>query len=280
MSPRQLSEQLEKLLSDDLYERQLTAIQSSIYSQLLSEVKKLEIDKDSFIKQNQANRKRLTKINLLVDKLLRQSSLKKSTENQVRKILKIDSLNEDYFKSFDKFKPNKGYITSLQKQTIQEVNSYILKDGVQANFATPLKQILNRNINSGGAYDGFLEELKTFIKGEGTQGQLVKHANVWLRDTLFNYSRSYQQSVTSDLKLSWYLYQGGLVRDSRDFCIERAGKYFHEDEIKKWAGLNWQGKRSGTTESSIFVFCGGWACQHWLIPVSDLIVPKSAKERI
>ena len=280
MSPNQLSEEIEKLLTDDLYERQLTAIQSGIYTQILSEVKKLELDKDGLIKQNQSNRKTLTKLNLLIDKSVRQSGLKKSTEKQVRKITKIDALNKEYFDSFDEFKPNRNYISSLQKQTIKEVSDYILKDGAQANFVSPLKQIMNRNVNSGGSYSGFLDELKTFIKGDGTQGQMVKYANTWTRDTLFNYARSYQQSVVSDLGLVWYRYSGGLIKDSRDFCIQRAGQYFHESEIKSWAGLNWAGKRAGTTESSIFVFCGGWNCYHQLIPVSDLVIPKAVRDRI
>lgn len=278
MTPKQLSEEIERLLTDDLYERQLNSIQSSIYSQIITESKKLEVDKDGYIKQNQANRKQLTKINLLVDQALRKSNLKKATENQVRKIGKINKLSEEYFNSFDKFKPNKGYITSLQRQTVEEVSNFILQDGAQANFVTPLKAVVNRNINSGGSYSGFLDELKTFIKGAENNGAMVKYANTWLRDSLFNYSRSYQQSVTADLKLEWYLYSGGLIKDSRDFCISRAGQIFNHKEIEKWAALTWQGKRSGTSKSSIFVFCGGWNCIHQLIPVSDKVVSKQVKD--
>lgn len=279
MTPNQLSNELEKLLNDDLYERQLTSIQASIYSQILVETKKLEVDKDGFIKQNQANRKILLKLNILVDRVIRQSNFKKATERQVKKISSINKLSEEYFKSFEGFKPNRSYISSLQRQVIEDVNSYILTDGVQANFSTPLKQILNRNINSGGQYSGFLDELKTYIKGDESQGQLVRYANTWLKDTLFNYSRAYQQAVTADLKLEFYLYMGGLIKDSRDFCIERAGNYYHHKEIEQWAKLEWAGKRKGTTESSIFVFAGGWNCNHQIIPVSERIVPQEVIDR-
>jgi hypothetical protein len=279
MSPRQLSEQLERLLTDDLYERQLTSLEATLYTQIINETKKLEVDKDGFIKQSQANRKLLTKITLLTNRVLRE--LKGPTERQVKKIAKIDKLNQEYFYSFSKFKPNRAYISALQRQTIEEISSYILQDGLQANFITPLKQILNRNINSGGSYSGFLEELKIYIKGtEQIQGSLTRYANVWLKDTLFNYSRAYQQSVTADLGLVWYLYQGGLVKDSREFCVDRAGHYFHESEIKAWASLEWAGKRKGTTESSIFTFVGGWNCNHFLIPVSDVVVPADDLARL
>ena len=66
---------------------------------------------------------------------------------------------------------------------------------------------------------------------------------------------------------------------TRSFCEERTGKFFHHKEIEQWASLDWAGKKAGTTESSIFLFAGGWNCAHELIPVDRIIVPDEVIQR-
>ena len=67
--------------------------------------------------------------------------------------------------------------------------------------------------------------------------------------------------------------------DSREFCVERAGNYYHKDEVSAWANLDWQGKRRGTTESTIFIYAGGYRCLHQIIYVSELVVPDEVVRR-
>lgn len=107
----------------------------------------------------------------------------------------------------------------------------------------------------------------------------MSYTRTYLRDTLFTYSRTFQQSLTSDLKTEFYFYSGGLMDNSRPFCVERAGQFFSHKEIEQWASLSWAGKKAGTTESSIFLFAAGWNCAHQIIPVSRLIVPEDVIER-
>jgi hypothetical protein len=80
--------------------------------------------------------------------------------------------------------------------------------------------------------------------------------------------------MTADLGLEFYSYSGGLMDTSRDFCIARAGKVFHRKEVESWAGQSWAGKMRGTTESSIFIYCGGYGCTHSLVPIAKSAVPK------
>lgn len=254
------------------------SIQNELNSKLVNLLKQLETDSEGYILQNQANRRILAQADSVYFESI--DRLEGATQRHLRGIAEINSLNEAYFSTISSgFTANKQFINSLQKQLISDVNTFILQDGLQANFKLPLNDILTRNIQTGGQFEGFLNELRTFIKGDNSNGQLVKHARTWLRDALFNYSRSYQQSVTNDLGLEFYLYAGGLIKDSRNFCVSRAGQYFHHNEIESWAGQTWQGKRVGTTESSIFIYCGGWSCNHSLIPVDVSIVPQEVINR-
>jgi hypothetical protein len=126
-----------------------------------------------------------------------------------------------------------------------------------------------------------LQEVRDYVKGTPDfDGRLLSYSKGIVRDALTIYARSFQQSVTADLGLKWYLYAGGLMDTSRPFCVERAGNYYHESEIKAWAHLEWAGKMRGTSESSIFQFVGGYFCGHQLIPVHESIVPKVDLDRI
>lgn len=289
MTPEELADEIEKLIvaANEKLMATIGKLQNLLYNRLNIVIKDLELDSEGYIKQSSANRKVLRDAQAEFDSTIKASGFAKAVETHLKTIPKLDSLNTDYFKSVaESFTTNRNFIKDLQRQTIQEVNQFILQDGLQANVKIPLNQILNANVNSGGSFSGFQEQLRDFIKGnEQAEGRLLRYVRTYVSDVLFNYSRAWQQAVTADLKLEFYLYSGGLTEKgkgsggSRPFCIERAGKFFGHKEIEAWAAEDWQGKRADTTKSSIFIYCGGWNCRHSLIPVSDIIVPKDVIER-
>src|SRR5690606_38010484 len=156
----------------------------------------------------------------------------------------IDDLNIEYFSSFDKFSANKMFMKSLQKQAIVEIESTLLNEGLESQIKQPLARILNQNINSGGSFTGMLEQVQNYIKGTDTvDGHLLRHSKTITKDILFNYSRTYQSAVSSDLGLEFYLYVGGVMDTTRPFCEHKAGEYFHHKEVEQWAKQEWAGKR-------------------------------------
>lgn len=234
------------------------------------------------IRQTAANRRILARAQSEFDFIIsNDTAYQSSIERYLRNVPKIESLNAAYFETIsDAFSPNKVFIKQLQKQAIAYTNNILLQDGFVANVKTPLADILSQNINTGGSYSGMLDQIRTFIRGnENLDGRLISYSRGILNDTLYQYSRGYQQSVTADLGLEWYRYIGGLVKDSRSFCIERAGKYFHHKEIEAWGSLEWQGRNRYTTSSSIFVVAGGYNCSHSIVPVHISIVPEDVIER-
>lgn len=279
MKPEVLAGQIELLIlsADTRFARAVENVQRNLVQQLTLSLKKLETDPDGYILQNSANRKVLGQAEDIVNSVFSDPYYVGAVTNYLQVIPKIDSLNEEYFSGIsDSFKSNRVFIRSLQQQTIATIEKYVLQDGLQSQVVEPLVSILNQNINSGGQFSGFMEQVKTFVEGnDKVEGRALNYTRIYLRDSLFTYSRTYQQAITADLKLEWYLYAGGLTDKSREFCIERAGKFFRHDEVEAWASLSWAGKKSDTTKSSIFIYCGGWNCGNQLIPVSTIIVPKA-----
>lgn len=284
MNPEELAQAIEAIITkaDARYAANIAALQNDLHNQLLSILKGLELDSGGYILQSTANRRLLNKADDKINEIFRSDLYVAAVTNYVNVVPKIDLQNVKYFQDIKtNFQSNRVFLKNLQADAIATVEKFILRDGLKAQVINPLSQILSQNINTGGQFSGFLDQIRNFIVGfPEVEGRAMRYTRVYLRDILFQYSRSYQESITSDLGLDWYLFAGGLIDTSRDFCIERAGKFFHRSEIEKWADLSWKGKIAGTTASSIFVFVGGHACSHSLIPVSNIIVPAEDLERI
>lgn len=284
MSPERLAGQIEAIIlaGDARFASAVETVQRDLFNQLSLNLKNLETDSDGYILQSSSNRKVLADAENTILSVFRDPYYVGAVTNYMAAIPKINDLNEQYFTSVsDSFKPNRVFLKSLQQQTISSVEKYVLQDGLESQVVEPLVSILNQNINSGGKFSGFMEQVKTFVEGnDKVEGRALNYTRVYLKSVLFQYARTYQQSITADLKLEWYLYSGGLIDKSREFCVERAGKYFHQSEVEAWARLDWRGKDPLTTESSIFVLAGGFSCLHQIIPVSKIIVPKADLDRI
>lgn len=280
MEPNKLANDIETLINQatGVFEKSVSTVQNRLYDRVFTTLKDLDVDSRGYILQNNTNRKILLKAQSQFDDVIASAPYKNAIQKHLGVIADINELNTDYFQSVNKkFTPNKTFLKSLERQAVKNINQMILQDGVKAQIKIPLNKIIEQNISTGGTYRGLIRQLNAFMEGEGN---LVRFSANYLQDILFEYSRSFQESLTGDLGLDWYRYSGGLTDNSRDFCIERSGKFYHRKEIEKWARQRWKGKAAGTTESSIFVLLGGYNCTHSLIPVSEFVVPKEDLKRM
>lgn len=246
---------------------------------------KLETYTDGTLKQNTANRKILRTAVGQIDRALKDSGYYVGLQKTVNTLPALDKLNNEYFDFIlDTFTPDKIYLSDLQKATVAEMQTYLANEGLEVMLKQPLNQILNQNINSGASVNDMVNQVRQFIvggrvEGKELEGTLLRYSQQITRDALANYSAAFQQAITSDTGMEFYKYVGGIIDRTRDFCHERVGKFFHREEVKSWASLSWQGKRRGTTSSTIFIYRGGYNCGHSLVPVDESAVPKSVKER-
>src|ERR1043165_1781449 len=199
MSAQSTAEKIEGLViaGTDKFAPKVIAVQDKLYSDLTTILKFLELDESGYIKQTAGNRQILRAAQKQFDETIQNSGYQDAVEQQIRMIPRIDALNAAYFETISSaFKPNRQFIASLQAQSIQTVNTYMLQDGLITQIRVPLNEILSQNINTGGSFSGMLEQLRTFIKGGATtdgrqlDGRLLSYSRGILRDTLFQYSRS------------------------------------------------------------------------------------------
>jgi len=177
-----------------------------------------------------------------------------------------------------KFNPDKALYSQILEFSKQSAIINLLESGVDANFT---QVILDRlNSGTGQEFSELLDELRLLIEG-GTVGgtkrlglleRYVKQVNT---DALNQFTATYNTTISQDMGLSFYQYTGGLIKDSREFCVERAGKFFHKNEVDGWGLIpGWQGRIAGTNPSNIYVNRGGWNCRHQIIGVLADFVPR------
>jgi hypothetical protein len=282
MTPGELSSEVEAIIaeSERAFGAQVASTQRALFEQVQIMLSKLDLTTDGIIKQSQANRQILSRANIYFEKALNQGYY--SSLNDFPEIIdNIFQANMSYF-SFvkDAFSIDAQYLKSLQKSTIDTLESLLANDGLESVIKRPILDIMNANINTGAKYSDLVKQLKNFIIGDAEQqGKLMTYSGQIVTDTLFNYSRAIQEAISVKTGLQFVVYSGGLMDDSRDFCIERAENYYHKEEVSLWAQEDWQGKRRGTTESTIFIYAGGYRCNHQIIYVSELIVPEDVVSR-
>lgn len=108
------------------------------------------------------------------------------------------------------------------------------------------------------------EQLQSVVVDKGLAQKYYKR---WTHDIYSQYERVAANEVRITLGLKFAIYQGGLIRDSRSFCIQRNDKCYSEDEIKKWKNLNWIGKPESGYDPVTDL--GGYNCRHRLDWISD-----------
>lgn len=244
-------------------------------------LQKLELDSDGLIKQTQANRALLAQVDSYFNSAFNKSGYYDTLDKISGNVVEITDANAAYFTFIlDKFTPDKQFIKSLQRSSITQVESLLANEGLELTLKRPIIDILNQNINTKAAYVDLVDQIRVFILGDSETGPtLARYAKQITNDALFNYSRAYQEAISVGAGLEFVKYSGGTQDDSRDFCVQRANKYFHKKEVEKWASLDWAGKRKGTTSSTIFIYAGGYFCKHQIIYVSEITVPKSVIKR-
>lgn len=283
MTPQNLNDQLSGIVerAESALSKSVTKTQRQLFEQMQNLLKGLELDAQGLIKQSGANRKLLAKVDRIFDKAVKQSGYYIALNKYVDNFSLVADANNKYFGFIlDNFTPDAHYLKSLQKTSISTIENLLANDGLEVQLKQPLKEILNQNVNTSASFSDLLSQVREFINGNADrEGKLLRYSKQISRDSLFNFSASMQESVSEKAGLNYYYFSGGLMDDSRPFCIERAGKFYSKREIEDWAKLNWAGKRAGTTSSTIFIYRSGYNCTHSYIPVSEAIVPKEVIER-
>lgn len=155
----------------------------------------------------------------------------------------------------------------------------LLGDDFKTGFINVIRDQVMASVEVNATFSEMVEGLRASFTNGNVLGQIVNWTNQVASDRFAIADRSYAQAVDEENGIVFGTYFGGLIKDSRDFCVERAGKVFHRNEVQSWASLEWQGKYRRTTAENILHWLGGYRCQHVFAGRSLASVPKDVIDR-
>lgn len=132
-----------------------------------------------------------------------------------------------------------------------------------------IKNMVMKTVVSQGGYQQVKKELGDYIVGNedtGKPGALQKYYRNFVYDTFSIADRSAAKIYADKLQFNYAIYEGGLIKTSRQFCKDRNGKVFSRDEIAEFDPP--EAKPPGYNP---FTDLGGYACRHHLNWIPDAV---------
>lgn len=280
--PKQLIADLESAIS--LYEGGLTAALPSAEKAAMDEIMRIISDlslNGKRIKATTDNLRKLRGFNEQFSTVVATPELKKAVMAFVVGYASTAQDINKYFLSIDpKFRAERGVFEAIFEQTRAATLNSMLGAGMKQTLVKPIGDILLQNITTGGSLADLEAQLRGYLIGQPRNiGALATYAKQITFDSIQQFNRTYIEAITVDLSLPFCLYEGPIKETTRPFCKQHASKFYHRNEVKEWAKQSWSGKIPGTTPTSIFIYCGGYKCRHYIIPVSQEAVPQDVIDR-
>lgn len=146
-----------------------------------------------------------------------------------------------------------------------------MRQKINGVFMESDKAEINRLVaiaeQAGDAADEAIEALHREYAADRTGKNMRRYASQMVRDSLHQFDASINVAAGKEIGAEKWKYYGSVVRDSRKWCADHAGKTYTEEEVREmWANNSWTGKAPGDP----FIVRGGYNCRHHWRPVFDL----------
>lgn len=265
----------------------------AIQKEILKEVTKLSEDfyiPAKTIKQQSDNLKLIAQIKGKLNKIILTDDYKDSVKEFAKAFSKIAEIQDSYFSTVFSEGGSKKLLKEITSNSINLTVDKLTQEGLVSNLSDKIRDILNRNITTGGSYSELVGEMRNFLSSK--DGALVRYTKQITNDSLNTFSAEYTKAITEDLGLEWFVYVGALVKSSRPFCLALIGakgtcmSYIHKSQLNAIAKghicgavVSRAGMITGTDGANLMILRGGYNCGHQLMPVSEAVVPKELRDK-
>lgn len=185
---------------------------------------------------------------------------------------RISKYNSSYFAlssdvATDIFNNSRSRVETIMQKSLGfnpdgtiRANSFLDSISSVDSINETIRETAIRQIQGGGTIENFTAELsESILTNENGLGILNKNYGTVVNDRYAQYDRAESKSFADELEMQAFIYSGGKVRDTREFCCKRNGLVFTRDEAQHWSSLRWTGKNSGYTP---LIDMGGYNCRH------------------
>lgn len=259
---RESEEALSRMM--DAYDRQLFATIQDIEREILRLLRELELGSSGNILKTSANLQRAINAWYSATTFARQeiAELSDRWSSQFESV--ADFVQANLAKS--------GIDVALNAAdeqligTLRDMARIDLNSGVNFVYRDLGQKLMSETL-IGGNYNNLVKTIQAKLSSDLLAGTIEiaagqSLANIASRighDSLMSAYSTIHLKKANDAGIDRFLYVGSLVRDSRPFCIERAGRIFTRTEIDSWRNMSWKGKIPGLDP---MIQRGGYNCRH------------------
>jgi len=206
-----------------------------------------------------AKNMQLADLNQLFKKFNRdfQASFLVSIFNQIKGFKKI---LDNYYRSlgFKTFTVSHKKIGIFNKSIFNYMNKFALSEQVRMEIQGYLISGIASNITP-----------QALSKGVKNAVKLQKYYNQYMWEEIAQMERIQNNFYAEELELNWFIYEGGLIETSRQFCIKRDGKLFNRSDASKWRFDPTLPQPETADTYQPLVELGRWNCRHSLRWITD-----------
>ncbi len=237
-----------------------------LYDKYRDHLAKLEVDANGMIKSSVRNINLTNNSGKLTNRVFKDEFLQDFNKLFRTSFKQLNDKNLDYFQEITGDK-----LDILNRQIVNKMNAIVgvngNNNGVLQNLLDPsfigksIESNLMKSVSTNTTIAEAQKALKLEITGDGKRlGICEKFYYEEAHDTFSEYERTSKDNFAMKLDLNYAVYQGGLIRDSRPFCVERNGKVYSRETIESWNDTDWKGKKK---DNNIIVDAGGYNCRHY-----------------
>lgn len=258
----------------DLMGDRIKKNQKAVLERILENfVEKLDTDENGKVINNDKNRKLLFQI----DDAFKEYRKKEAVETiqlLLKSVNKIMTFNQQYFTAMEgkaAVLPIMPKVKEFMKQwlgikgDVAEPNGYIERL-VQSDAAKiALKNTAMKIVIGQEGFENALTQVRELVnKNNFMFGEFGNHARSFTYDLYSQIDRATADVVRNDLKLSFAIYEGGIIKTSRLFCEEHEGHVYHVSEI-----MQFDPKEAKPPNYNPLTDLGGYNCRHHLNWISN-----------
>ncbi len=98
-----------------------------------------------------------------------------------------------------------------------------------------VKQFMAQAVTGQFRMKDFVKGLNQIIIGDSEKpGGIEKQFNRYAHDLYLQFDSAYSTALATETKLNYFIYQGGTIKDSRDFCVAHNNKVWSRKDAEKW----------------------------------------------
>lgn len=147
---------------------------------------------------------------------------------------------------------------------------YLDRLGKTEGARAVLREYVVQSIVSGRDLQTFQTGFRQLVMGgTDTEGALRSWWRQYAYDAYNQAQETVNVNMAAELNLNYFIYQGSIIKTSRQFCIERAGKVFSRQEALTWKNDPDLIDQKTKASYNPFIERGRYNCRHFLTWISD-----------